>query len=248
MLFYHKSTTIDLPESSQPSIKSLVDAFGQAINLPLTLLEKRCLEETAQYFKDQSPDGRYCFELFRRALIEKSQDAWELLYRHYRPQVFRRLRRCNRLANLDEDPAVLVNEVFAKFAHAVSPEKFATFGGLKSVLRYLNLCTDSVVIDYLRKRSLDEHEISWELAEKCESPQTRIEREELFELIMSRLKDEQEQTVFHAMFNLGMKPSEVCIEWPQLLPTVRRVNQVRQNIVDRLKRDEILRRYYENVY
>ena len=222
----------------------LTDALGQPNLLPFSELTTRCQEETARYFQTQSSDGRYCHEIFRRALVEQDERAWEVIHRQYSPLVLHWLKRGNRLAKVDESPDALINETFAKFWNAMSPEKFATFPELKSVLRYLELCAGSVMLDWLRRRHLNSDEDDPESPDRSESLVDEIEDKELFDQIYQRLKGDAERLVFFAMFTLGMKPSEICDEWPYRFPTVKRVNQIRQNFVDRLSRDEALRRYY----
>ena len=50
-------------------------------------LAHRCAEETQHYLQQQSHDPRYCFELFRRAVEDRDQVAWEIICVQYEPLV-----------------------------------------------------------------------------------------------------------------------------------------------------------------
>lgn len=214
----------------------------------LSFLEivKHCQEQTSLYLTDRFSDSRYCFEIFRLALVERSQPAWDALYLQYRPLVVSWIQRGNQLANLEESIDELCNEVFAKFWGAMSPEKFAAASGIGALLDYLRLCAASIIIDHGRRnRRKRDHELNPDLPDRTSEKEVeRFNTQELVQQIDQRLKDENEKLVFFAMFTLGMKPREISEEWPEKFPTVQRVNQIRQNIVDRLRRDESLQRYY----
>ena len=223
---------------------SLVDADGQPFTLSLPQLITRCQEETTRFFKTQLSDSRFCFEIFRRALVEKSQDAWTALYQQYQPIVLHWLQRNSQLTHCDEDADALVNVTFAKFSSAVPAEKFNSFPGLKPLLNYLKLCAGSVMLDCLRKPRVETEEENAKVPESSDSGEEKVQKRELFEQINKRLKDDDERLVFYSLFTLGMKQREICEEWSHRFPSVQRVNQIRQNIVDRLKRDDDLGRYY----
>ena len=55
--------------------------------LALASVAQRCARETELFFQRRRYNPRYCFELFRRAIVERSQGAWELAYAQYRPLV-----------------------------------------------------------------------------------------------------------------------------------------------------------------
>lgn len=208
---------------------------------------RRCQQETTRYFQKRLPDNRYCFELFRLALVEQHQEAWHALYDQYRPLVLSWLQRGNRLAQVEESGEALINETFVKFWGAMSPTKFATFLSLGALLDYLQACAGSVILDWLRrKKRLELGELEADLPNHAaERSDEELHRQELVAQIDARLKDDDERLIFFAMFTLGMTPREICDEWGDRFGTVRRVNQIRQNIVERLRRDESLRHYYD---
>jgi DNA-directed RNA polymerase specialized sigma24 family protein len=244
MLNHQVTPSLDSNESAICLSPTFVKPGVRPTDLPFALLAKHCRQETADFFNGRGVEGIYCLEAFRRAIVGRSDVAWEFLIELYYAEILGWLKRRNRLAKIAEDPDALVNEVFAKFAHAVGPEKFASFANLKVVLHYLRLCADSVILDYLRRAQRIDLDLDSSLPNHAAPLDGDILWNELLELIVARLKDEDEQLIFQAMFVYGMKPLEIRAQWPDRFPTIQSINQKRQNIVDRLKCDESLLRYY----
>lgn len=51
--------------------------------LSIPEVAQKCSEENARYRRSQSDERGYCFELFRRAVVEDCQEAWETIYRQF---------------------------------------------------------------------------------------------------------------------------------------------------------------------
>ena len=88
-----------------------------------------------------SHDSHSCYELFRLALAEGNQQAWQAIYNQYHRLVHRWL------GNPPGDLEDLVNQVFTRFWRNITPEKFANFPTLSHILQYLKLCASGVAID-----------------------------------------------------------------------------------------------------
>ena len=52
---------------------------------------------------------------------------------------------------MDEEPQYFANRAFEKMWGVLSPQKFGQFPNLKSLLRYLQMCVHSVIVDYARR-------------------------------------------------------------------------------------------------
>ena len=129
--------------------------------LTLAGLGHRCAQESDHFFHRRPHDPRYCYELFRRAIVERSEHAWELLYRQYQALVAGWVRRHEAYGHSGEEIHYFVNRAFEKMWSAVTPEKFANFQNLKSLLGYLATCVNSVLMDNARsaeRRALEESE------------------------------------------------------------------------------------------
>ena len=82
-------------------------------------LAHRCRQESERYFQHQPFDPRYCYELFRRALVERVERAWELLYAHYHSQVRQWVQLHPNFAASGGAADELVNCAFAKMWSAI---------------------------------------------------------------------------------------------------------------------------------
>lgn len=227
---------------------SAVAAKVQQLNI--SGLFHRCAEESDRFFRRQSYDPWYCFELFRRAILEGNQRAWELLYRQYRPLVTSWVERNATFSRFNEQADFFVNRAFEKFWSAVTPEKFADFADLKSLLRYLQMCVHSVVIDHARRaeraRLMDEEdEERLETAEQATvDPEAeaieRLQNIELWQWIAGRLQDDRQRLLLYASFVLAMKPAEVLEKYPQQFSEIGEVYSAKENLMARLRQDEEL--------
>lgn len=237
-----KKETVTDPPGSTPTAKV------QQLNI--SGLRHRCAEESDRFFRRKSYDPWYCFELFRRAILEQNERAWDMLYRQYRPLVTGWVERNDTFVRINEQVDYFVNRAFEKFWSAVTPEKFGDFDDLKSLLRYLQLCVHSVIIDHARRaeraRLLEEEdEERLETAEMGEidpaaQAMERLQNVELWQWIAARLADDRERLLLYASFVLAMKPGEVLESYPQHFDDIREVYSAKENLMARLRRDEEL--------
>jgi RNA polymerase sigma factor (sigma-70 family) len=206
--------------------------------------------ETNAFFGRRPHDPRFCFELFRRAIVERLDQAWRLVYEQYSPLVTRWARRHPAFAACGEEAQYIVNRAFDRMWSALTPERFGKFPDLKSLLRYLQMCVHSIILDALRRAktpllSLDDTDTGLSkvaLRNPVSLPQTSIQQQEFWQLIRERLKDELEEQVVYASFVLGLKPREICAQYGNLFPDVRQVYRVKENVLARLRRDSELQR------
>lgn len=215
-------------------------------SLSLEDVAQRCAYETDRFFRRLQHDTRYCFELLRRAIVERCQRAWELAYAQYQPLVTSWVKRHPAFSSCREETSYLVNCAFEKMWSAVTPVKFARFSDLKSVLRYLQMCVHSVILDVVRGaepsalidrvETLDAGEA---LETTCVEDQAldRVQRQAFWQEIGARLRTEQERQVVYGCFVLGMKPRELCARFPDQFRDVREIYRVKENVLARLQRD-----------
>lgn len=224
-------------------------------NLSLGTLHYRCSEESERFFKRRSHDPRYCFELFRRAILEQNQQSWELIYRQYQPLVSGWIERHSSFQSTGEEKDYFVNRAFEKMWQVMTPEKFNQFSDLKSVLRYMQMCINSVIMDHNRKK---EETVLWDDAPKSilhktdqtENVERRImiseQQQALWQSLNQRLKNEKEQKVIYGMFVLALKPREILTEFKGVFKNANEIYQIRANVIDRLRRDQEFREYFSN--
>ncbi len=217
--------------------------------MSLPVLVCHCAAESEHFYRGRSHDTRFAYELFRRALVERDELAWEHIYTHYSPLVEGWVRRSGAFASCGESSEFFVGAAFTKFWRAMSPERFATFPTLAALLQYLQLCTSSVVIDSVRAQSWAEM-VSDEalpvgqqpLVSPDEQALDRVQRAEFWRMINMLLNDDAERAVVIGSFVLGLKPGEIYDDRPDLFGSIGDVYNVKRNVLSRLSRSSELRR------
>ena len=216
--------------------------------LTLDSLARRCAAENECFRHSQPSDPRYAYELFRRALVERDEIAWEHIYTHYSPLVESWVRRSGAFVGSGESSEFFVGAAFTKFWRAVSPDRFATFATLAALLSYLQLCTSSVVIDSVRAQSWAEM-VADDALPADQTPRAsaddqaidRVSRAEFWRYIDTQLNCDAERAVVLGSFVLGMKPGEICEQRPDLFANVGDVYNIKRNVLSRLSRNLELR-------
>ena len=218
--------------------------------LTLTGIAHRCAQETEQFFQRQRHDPRYCFELFRRAIVHRNQRAWELIYTQYDAQVSRWVKRHSAFPTSGEEVPYFVNRAFEKMWVALTAERFGNFPDLKSLLRYLQMCVHSAVMDHVRiaeRTDLDVQEERLAAEGEAGNPvvedQTldRLHREAFWQEIDARMRTEKERRVVYGSFVLALKPRELYTQCQDVFSDVKEVYRVKENVLARLRRDAELR-------
>ena len=217
-------------------------------------LAQRCAQETKLYFNYLSSDTKYCFELFRRAIAERSDLAWKAIIAQYKPLVAKWVNHwADRHADFPpagEEEEDFVAEAFERFWNFFTPEKFGKSPSLEAVLRYLKMCVHGAISDIWRKmhrrrfdQKLEGNEEGEEQgpADPGSTPEELLQIDELWHLIKSRLKDQKEQTVVYASFSLALSPREILNEYPGVFRDIKEIYQCKANVWARLERDPEIR-------
>jgi hypothetical protein len=217
--------------------------------LDLATLVRQCSAESERFYRGLPHDTCYSYELFRRALVERSEIAWEHIYNHYNSLVESWVRRSGAFASSGETSEFFIGAAFTRFWRAVTPERFESFTSLASLLHYLQLCAGCVVIDSVRAQSwaemLPEEAIPFghtPLSSPDEEAMERVSREEFWSYINTLLNGEAERVVVFNSFVMGMKPGDIYNDRQDLFENVNDVYNVKRNVLGRLSRNQELRR------
>jgi len=213
--------------------------------MPVAELARRCTEEMARYRRGQCSDPRYCYELFRCALVERDEEAWAAVYNQYDRLVQ------SWVGDAPGDPDGLVNETFERLWRAIPPDHFAEFPTLGRILEYLKRCARCVAVDARRReerRQAEEAALArlqalgaGERPSPSEHALDAIVGEQLIERAMGRLHDLGEQLVFRASFEWDLQPGAIAERWPSVFASAREVSRIKERILRRLRRDERVR-------
>ena len=214
--------------------------------LTLTELADHCAQETEGFFQGQSYDPQYCFELFRRAILEQDQLAWEAIHVQYQSLVAGWVNKHRGFETSGEEAQYFVNRAFEKIWVAMTPDRFRRFSDLKALLGYLKMCVNSVIVDHTRSLEQASLYISAEestIEARAHGPAReegaldRLYRQIIWESMDARLHDEKERLVVYGSFILGLKPRELYDRFRTMFSDVDEVYRVKQNILARLRRD-----------
>lgn len=232
------------------ALTSLVPADPAAVrSLPLAQVAAACRDQTSRFRRGQPADTVYCLELFRRAVCERQDDAWQAILDQYGGLVLSWVRLHGAAAGMQEDETYWVNRTFDRFWSAVGPDRFDLFGRLPALLKYLKLCVHSVVMDEARLRQSEaaravpagEELPSGGMAEVAtDDPETtalaNLTAGELWSAIAAVCAGEAEREVVYRSLVLDVKPQEIRAGRPELFATVADVYRIKRNVLDRLKR------------
>lgn len=220
--------------------------------MSLSVLESHCATESERFYRGQPHDTRFAYELFRRALVERDDVAWEYVFNHYRGLVESWVRRSGAFTSSGETSEYFVVSAFMRFWQAVTAERFASFNSLAALLHYLQLCAGCVVIDSVRAQSwaemMPEEALVYARSTHIspdEEAVERVNRVEFWSYINDLLNDESERVVLYNSFVLGMKPGDIYMQRSDLFGDVNDVYNVKRNVLGRLSRNQDLRQRFE---
>jgi hypothetical protein len=210
-------------------------------NLSLTQVIQNCQEQTANFLHKRISDTQYCFELFRRALAERNNDALNAVYEVYRLFLERSAQRHPLLDLTNEIPEYFGLAAFRSFQFAIRPEKFSNFTTLPQILRYLAACVDTSIKQHVRRFQQDE------LFEPEQDPgytpdfEEQIRAQKLWDYICEVLEDENSILLAQCVYVYQMKPQEIVEYYPQIWPTANDVRVHAQKIKRKLHNNPRLR-------
>jgi hypothetical protein len=210
-----------------------------------------CATATDRFRYHQDATDAFAMELFRRAICERDELAWEALYTQYRGLVRAWLCRHPAWPSIGDDCEEWVNCVFERFWSAITPERFGSFPSLAALLRYLKLCTHSVLLDELRARhgqqtkSPSEEIVATGIGDAEHMVTEGAASAALWAAIDAEVKDDAERLVAHLSLALELKPQEVYARHPERFASVTQVYTVKRNLLDRLRRNPTIRQFLD---
>jgi len=220
----------------------LFDPNSRTEDLSVNELAQRCREESAK--SPQHRDTRYCFELFRRAIVGGDEAAWAAVRAQYQHLVQ------NWLGNV-ADVEDLVQETFARFIQMVTAERFTAgqFPALGSLLAFMKRTAINLRINEGRRAEHERRAIgAWldqEQATTISNHLEQVTRQELAKYVRGLIKDEQERLVLRLTYEFDLPPREIVRRYPRHFKDEDEVYQVKERLKKRLQRDPRLRQYLD---
>src|SRR5258707_6456404 len=174
-------------------------------DLPLSQVIRNCQEQTLNYIHKRISDTKYCFELFRRALAERNNDALNAVYEIYRSLVEGWAGRHPMLALTNETAEYFALAAFRSFQFAIRPERLSNFADVPQILRYLATCVDTSIKQYVRRFPQDELFQPDQDFGYTPDFEEKIRTQKLWEFICELLEDENSILLAQCFYVYQMK-------------------------------------------
>jgi DNA-directed RNA polymerase specialized sigma24 family protein len=180
------------------------------------------------------------YELFRRAIVERSDDAWSQIYTYFRPLLLAWSRQCRARSPSAEPPEDLADRALARAWAALSPDRFEQFSGLPALLGYLRTCVGATAIDSSRVEVTRERAYQKLEPRSVATPEQIVVEESaratLWRLVAALVGSEQERIVVDESFVLALPPRQILERHPDDFATIGDVYGAKRNVLNRLMR------------
>lgn len=236
-------------------------------DLPLDALVGLCQEQMALYREQKLSDPASCFEIWRRALQQRDEAAWEAIHRLYINIVRGWIRKqTGQWPRLPFEEESLINGAFFRTFRSIPPENFERFPSLSKLLQYFKLCCISEVLDTLRHYnavapelpSLDrgrdgdedgQDEISNLLSPDNveEAASNQADRTRFWKVVERHLPKAADKAAIFARFVEGLPPREILHFYPQYFADIEAVNRCLKNGLWRLRQDPELKNWFKEL-
>lgn len=215
---------------------------------PIGELSRHCAEQTDLFFRKQPYRTDWCYELFRRAIVERNQEAWEAIYRQYYNQVLGWTLRHSQLERTGEEAGFYVNRAFERFWQGLKPENFHNYHDLAALLGYLQMCVHSAIITTLRTSEAQLVKTSLETTNGTplstnpeDEALARASASEIWKIVQQVCENDSEWAVAYSTYALGMAPRQICARYPKYIADAKQVNDIKRRLEARLARHPAMR-------
>jgi DNA-directed RNA polymerase specialized sigma24 family protein len=191
------------------------------------------------------------YELFRRAIVERDDEAWAAIHRHFRPLLVAWARQANSRAPAANQHEDIADRALARAWSALGPEQFAQFPSLAALLAYLRTCVGAAAIDEARAEATRERAYQKLNAPVVATPEEvvlgALSRRELWLLINKLVSSEQERIIMVESFVLGLPPRTILERHQDRFTDVPAIYGAKRNLLNRLERCRDLRQLYQDL-
>jgi DNA-directed RNA polymerase specialized sigma24 family protein len=200
----------------------------------------------AQPRTQAEPDG---YELFRKAIVERDEQAWIDSTARYRAMLISWAGRCTASGATAEHNDDIADYAFARAWAALTPDRFERFPTLAALLAYLRACVTSAAIDCARSDANFDRVALTIDTDVVATPEQIVvaeaERAEVWRVAGSATQTEQERVVLTESFVYDLPPRAILARHPALFADADAIYTIKRNLIDRLKRNPEMRRLYQ---
>jgi len=192
------------------------------------------------------------YELFRKAIVERSSDAWSLIYAHYHSLILAWSRQyCAKLPG-DESAEDIADRALSRAWSALTPEHFAQFNCLAALMAYLRSCVVAAVIDNSRAAATRDRAYQRLEIRAVMTPEQQVlqnnARLAFWQQVLKIVTADLERVVLKETFVLALPPRTIFARHPDLFADVELIYALKRNLVSRLVRSRELRQIYEDLF
>ena len=201
-----------------------------------------------------SKDEGHCFELFRRAVDQKSDDAWVAIEAQFQRMVTGWLRQFAHLwaffSLSQETIDAMWVKTFSRFWEYLHHKKPLAryFANLGKILQFWKACAKTTVREHKnnierQKRLKEAFEQPTVLALWQDSSMTDAWEQDVFlDCVRGIIENcvaeanADEQLVFHLAYQIGITPKEIAVQHPDRFENARQIGRIKENLVKRIRR------------
>lgn len=213
------------------------------------------LQNNCQHTQASQAHEPFCFELFRRAIVEKDELCWAAIYQQYQRLVYSWIVQFAHTEATVGDVSIeeMVLETFATFWRAFTPDKLQNAERLASILAYLKACATTAVLQAQRKLESFVLETEWDdiLVESQlgalhltihtdDGLLRQIHAEHLWAIVERCCNDEKDRIIARLCLSANLKPRLVLEHYPTLFTDITEIYMLNRNLKNRLGRDKQL--------
>jgi DNA-directed RNA polymerase specialized sigma24 family protein len=188
------------------------------------------------------------FEIFRRAILQRDEEAWLEISLRYRPMFISWALQVN-TRSTDEQCDDIADRAFARAWAALSPERFVQFPNLSALLGYLRACVSATAIDAARSATARERAYQRIEPIACTTTEEevidKLARGDLWRTAIAAAHTEQERVVLIESFQLELPPRTILARHPGLFTDSNAVYMAKRHALSHLQRCADLRRFVE---
>ncbi|HNP72920.1 MAG TPA: hypothetical protein PLO33_13700 [Kouleothrix sp.] len=188
------------------------------------------------------------FDLFRQAIVGRSDEAWASIYEQYRLLMIGWAHGYRPNPCFGESVEDIADRAFERAWHALTPQRFERFAGVGALLAYLRSCVLAVVIDEARSFATRDRAHRHLRFAPVETPENLVmsaaARVELWAIIRGLLSGMAEHVLMEETFILGLKPQAIQQRHPDLFASVDDLYALKRNLVARLERCPAVREWF----
>jgi DNA-directed RNA polymerase specialized sigma24 family protein len=191
------------------------------------------------------------YELFRRAIVERDDEAWAAIYTHYRHLLISWARYASARVPAVSQHEDIADRALARAWSALSAEQFAQFPSLAALLAYLRACVGAAAIDAARAEATRERAYQKLELPSAITPEDEVlgaqSCDELWQLINKLVSNEHERIILIESFVLGLPPRTILERHQDRFVDVPAIYNAKRNLLNRLERSRDLRQIYQEL-